>query len=110
MIGRNKGVAFRGIKERLIKKLEGWNKRFLSKAGKEMLIKALAQAISTYTMSNILLSKGLSWKIGNEEFVDIWGDRWSLSLLVGHAAGTGVTKVSDLIDTTMGCWDDAVIA
>ncbi|GMY38581.1 hypothetical protein FCV25MIE_33825 [Fagus crenata] len=61
-------------------------------------------------MSNILLSKGLSWKIGNEESVDIWGDRWSLSLLVGHAAGTGVTKVSDLIDTTMGCWDDAVIA
>ena len=31
--------------------MEGWKEKILSKAGKEILIKAVAQAISTYTMS-----------------------------------------------------------
>jgi hypothetical protein len=56
-IGRNKGLAFRKIKEQLIKRLEGWNERFLFKAGREVLIKAVAKAIPSYTMSCFLLPR-----------------------------------------------------
>ena len=56
-IGRNKGQAFRGVKDQLIRWLEGWNERFLSKAGREVLIKAVEQAIPAYSMSVFMLPR-----------------------------------------------------
>ena len=57
-IGRNKGQTFKRVKDRLIRRLEGWNERFLSKAGREVLIKAVVQAISAYSMSVFMLPRG----------------------------------------------------
>ena len=51
LVGRNKRNSFNDIKEKVGKKLAGWKEMMLSKAGKEVLIKAVAQAIPTYTMS-----------------------------------------------------------
>ena len=51
MIGRSKRVIFNGLKERIIQPLQGWKERYLSKAGQEVLIKAIAQAIPTYAMN-----------------------------------------------------------
>ncbi len=42
MIGRSKRVIFNGLKERIIQRLQGWKERYLSKAGREVLIKAVA--------------------------------------------------------------------
>lgn len=44
LVGRNKCSTFNGIKEKVWKKLEGWNDRLFSVSGKEVLIKAVVQS------------------------------------------------------------------
>ena len=55
LVGRNKKNTFMEVKaklaKKLAKKLAGWKEKLLSKAGKEVLIKVVAEAIPTYTMS-----------------------------------------------------------
>ncbi|XP_010696021.2 uncharacterized protein LOC104908596 [Beta vulgaris subsp. vulgaris] len=48
--GRSKKMLFRGLLDRMWKKLRGWKEKLLSRAGKEVLIKAVIQAIPTYLM------------------------------------------------------------
>ena len=55
LVGKNKCNTFWHLKERLDNKLSGWKEKLLSHAGKEILIKAVAQVIPTYTMSVFLL-------------------------------------------------------
>ena len=50
-IGRKKKDSFDNIKQRVWKKLQGWEGKLLSQAEREILIKAVAQALPTYTMS-----------------------------------------------------------
>ena len=50
LIGRKKYDIFSFLKERVWKKIQGWKEKLLSRAGKEVLIKAVAQSILTYTM------------------------------------------------------------
>ena len=58
-IGRLKNQVFAILKERVGQKLAGWKGKLLSMGVKEILIKAMAQAIPTYTMSCFLLPQGL---------------------------------------------------
>ena len=50
LIGRSKYQTFSFLKDRVWKKLQGWKSKLLLRAGKEVLIKAVAQSIPTYTM------------------------------------------------------------
>ena len=59
------------LKEKLEQKLGSWQNRFLSPAGKEVLLKAVALALPTYTMSCFLLPKTLCKKI-----VALMADFW----------------------------------
>ena len=58
MVRRSKERAFSGLKDRIANKLQGWNEKFLSKVGREVLIKAVAQSIPTFTMSCFKLPMG----------------------------------------------------
>ena len=51
LVGKNRKNSFKEIKDKLARKLAGWKEKLLSKAGKEILVKVVAQAIPTYSMS-----------------------------------------------------------
>ena len=47
------------MKHKLASKLTGWKEKLMSNAGKEVLIKAVAQVVPLYTMSCFKLPYGL---------------------------------------------------
>lgn len=55
--GRSKQGALQWIKEKIVAKLEGWKENLLNQAGKEILIKAIIQAIPSYTMTIVRFPK-----------------------------------------------------
>lgn len=59
LIGRNKRSIFAFLKNMLSNRLNNWNKKFLSKAGKETLLKSVAQALPTFCTSVFLLPQSL---------------------------------------------------
>jgi hypothetical protein len=59
MVGRSKKETFAFIKDRLWKRINSWRSRPLSKAGKEVMIKSVLQAIPEYVMSIYLLLDSL---------------------------------------------------
>ena len=59
MVGRSKKNTFQQLKERLANKLSRWKEKLLSNAGKEVLIKAVTQAVPAHTMSRFLLPSSL---------------------------------------------------
>jgi hypothetical protein len=51
MIGRSKKATFSYIKDKIWRKINSWRGRSLSKAGKEVMVKSVLQAIPSYIMS-----------------------------------------------------------
>ena len=49
-MGKNKKESFNFIKEKIWRKLQGWESKLLSQAGREVLVKAVIQAIPTFSM------------------------------------------------------------
>ena len=62
-VGKKKKASFNFIKEKVWRKLQCSEEKLLSQAGREVLIKTVVQAISTYTMSCFELSVGLCSEI-----------------------------------------------
>ena len=58
-IGKSKSKVFQYLKERIRRKIQGWKERMLSCAGKEILIKVVAQAIPIYAMACFDITKSL---------------------------------------------------
>ena len=56
---KNKKASLNYIKERVWSKLQGWKEKLLSQAGREVLIKAVVQAIPTFAMGFFKLPMGL---------------------------------------------------
>ena len=59
IVGRNKKASLNYIKELVWIKLQDWKEKLLSQAGREILLKAVVQAIPTFAMSCFKLPLGL---------------------------------------------------
>lgn len=55
MVGRNKSKVLGFLKERVKKRVQPWRDRWILQAGREVLIKNVAQALPTYAMKTFLL-------------------------------------------------------
>jgi hypothetical protein len=62
-VGRSRKETFVYLKEKIWKKIKGWKEKMLSKAGKDILKKACAQAIPMFAMSCFDLTKSLCEEI-----------------------------------------------
>ncbi|GKA81339.1 ribonuclease H [Tanacetum coccineum] len=85
VIGRSKKVVFQAIIDKIKKKLGRWKEKTLSIGGKEVLIKAVTQAMPMYVMHFFLLPDNLIDDIHKTLNCFWWGDgikenpiRWSL--------------------------------
>lgn len=65
LMGRRKKASFDYIKERTWRKLQCWEEKLLSQAGKEVLIKVVVQVILIYSMSCFKLPLGLCHELEN---------------------------------------------
>ena len=74
-VGRRKKASFNFIKEKVWRKMQGWEEKLLSQAGREILIKAVVQVIPTYTMSCFKLPLGLCNDIESLIRKFWWGQR-----------------------------------
>lgn len=63
LIGRSKKSVFNFIKERVWHKVQDWNNKLLSKAGKTIMVKNVGQSIPSYSMSCFLIPKSLCVEI-----------------------------------------------
>lgn len=59
IIGKNKKEILSFIKQRIVNRIQGWNHRFLSRVGREILLKTVVQALPSYAMGVFLLPIGL---------------------------------------------------
>jgi hypothetical protein len=74
VVGRSKNGAFKHLTDRSKGKVSGWKGQGLSKAGKEILVKSVLQAVSTYSMGCLHLTKGQCGELAAVASRFWWGD------------------------------------
>lgn len=62
LISRSRIKAFKGILDRVRTRVSSWKNKLLSQAGKEVLLKAILQALPTYCLGGFKTAKGSSQK------------------------------------------------
>ena len=63
--GKSKVNTFKDLQEKITKRVMGWKEKFISKVGREILIKTIAQAIRIYSMGIFRIPKALCDKINS---------------------------------------------
>ena len=74
-VGVSTNGAFKYLKDRVWKRVQGWLEQTLSSGGKEVLIKSVAQAIPTFSMSCFRLPRGPCQHIDNLLRSFWWGSK-----------------------------------
>jgi len=75
MVGRSKKSVFNYLKDRIWKKCQSWSAKSLLRAGKEVLIKSVAQAIPSYCMGDFLIPTSLCEEIERTMNSFYWGSK-----------------------------------
>ena len=98
-MGKGKRKAFNCIKDQVGKKIAGWKGKLLSSAGREILIKAVARATPTYTMSCFKLLDSICRELNAMMSSFWWGQKdkerkmvwiaWEKLCILKEEGGTG---------------------
>ena len=75
VLGRSKRVIFGFLKDRLHKRLSSWQSKLLLRAGKNILIKTVAQALPTYNMGVFLIPPSVLEELQKMLNSFWWGSR-----------------------------------
>lgn len=114
--GRSKKAVFSFVMDRIWKKVKGWKERFLTKVGKETLIKAVAQAIPNYILSCYKMHVGCCrdidmmlarfWWGSNDEKRRIHWVSWDKLSNSKNRGGMGFRGMSEFNKALPGkhCW------
>lgn len=73
MIGRDRTATFAYIKDRVWQRINSWSSKYLSKVGREVMIKSVLQAIPSYVMSLFQLPTTLITTIERMMNLFWWG-------------------------------------
>ena len=73
VVGKSKVNTFKGVGEKIAKRVIGWKEKLISKVGREILIKTVAQVIPTYMMSIFRLPKHVCDDINFNLALYWWG-------------------------------------
>jgi hypothetical protein len=102
-VGNSTNNAFKYLKDIIWKRVQGWMEQTLSAGGKEVLIKAVAQAIPTYSMSCFKLPRGLCKHIDGVLRSFWWGSKegkrrtcwvaWDEMIKPKHLGGIGFRDI-----------------
>jgi hypothetical protein len=71
MVGLDKTESFIYLLERIIERIQGWKEKFLSMGGKEIMLKAISQAIPIFAMAVFKIPKQLC-KDTNDAMASFW--------------------------------------
>ncbi|XP_021736564.1 uncharacterized protein LOC110703122 [Chenopodium quinoa] len=112
VVGRSKKAIFAAILDRMWKKLQGWKEKLLSRAGKEVLLKAVIQAIPTYLMGVYKFPCSVVEKIGSAMARFFWGQKgmrrkvhwrsWAAMCTPKCLGGMGFRDLSVFNDALLG--------
>ncbi|KAM2345316.1 hypothetical protein ACFXTH_009215 [Malus domestica] len=101
--GHSKRVVFEEVRDRLESRLAGWAEQFLSQAGKEVLVKAVAMAMPNYAMSCFKLPIGVCrnlekairnfWWRGNEQRKGVHWISWERLMKQKRVDGLGFRDI-----------------
>ncbi|XP_060974644.1 uncharacterized protein LOC133039726 [Cannabis sativa] len=124
-MGRNKNAILGFLKDKMQKRIQSWEGRLLSKAGKEVLIKTVAQSFPTYAMSVFLLpvetcnkledliKEGAHRVVGPGTNISVQFDLWladdSQPWVTSSANGMETWTINDLMVVGERAWDLEVV-
>jgi ribonuclease HI len=74
MVGADRSDSFQFLVDRVCQRINGWKEKILSSGGKEVLLKAIAQAIPSYAMSVFKIPKQTCKGITTAMSKFWWGD------------------------------------
>lgn len=72
-VGANKTTDFGFLVENIDKKLQNWNNQTISKSGKVVLLKTVAQSIPNFCLQLLLIPNSICDKIENHMNAFWWG-------------------------------------